>query len=132
MPDDAKLISVKVRFDTHDDNKDWDTQLNVAVKNQKSIFLSQLLAEEVDLAKDQEFTDPSSNEFPLTLKSANIKLGDISVPTYEISINPNGNDRWVFDFTVTIAFDDGQAFSSSTKGIILDQDNSVHKGVFQA
>ena len=55
-----------------------------------------------------------------------------------ITIHPNGNDRWIFDYRVTFEFADPDDFnekhvfySSHTSGVILDQDNNKHSGVYQ-
>jgi hypothetical protein len=135
MPDpNAKLTKVSIRIDTHNDNKDDNTQLNVAIKNRISMFLSQDMAEglEKDMPwRGMEFVDPSSHAFDLVLKSKTLTLKDITLPVVNIHIQPNGNDRWIFDYTVTLLFDDGTSVSSNKKGVILDQDNRDHTGVFE-
>ena len=45
-------------------------------------------------------------------------------------IAPTGHDRWIFDATITITASDGSQFSSTTPGIILDQDNRTFTGIF--
>jgi hypothetical protein len=129
---DAKLTGVKIRFTTHNDNKDFDTRLNVSVKNKVNIFLSQDLAEGIDLAHDVEFVDPSTHGFDLALQDSSVTVRDLGLPIVNIDITPNGNDRWIFDYTVSLGFDDGKTFSSTTTGVILDQDNRHHTGVFQS
>jgi hypothetical protein len=133
---DLTLTGVKIRFVTHNDNKDHDTILNVTVTNKVSIFLSEDIAEGLNLGGDMEFVDPSTHEFDLPLKSANIKLADITLPVTTIHIQPNGHDRWIFDYTVSLIFTDGtpspgKTFSSTETGIVLDQDNKDHTGVFK-
>jgi hypothetical protein len=92
------------------------------------------LADGLSLGGDQEFKDkpPSTHEFELVLKSKNVTLKDINLPTYNIHIQPNGRDRWIFDVTITLEFDDGSSFSSVKRGIILDQDNKDYSGVFES
>lgn len=128
---DAKLTGVRIRFVTHNDNKDHDTILNVTIKNKVSIFLSEDVAEGLNLGGDMEFVDPSTHEFDLTLKSTSITLGDIVLPLVNIHIQPNGHDRWIFDYTVMLMFEGGKTFSSTKNGVILDQDNKDHTGVFE-
>ena len=60
------------------------------------------------------------------------------LPVVYIVIVPNEEDRWIFDYRVTFEFEDQHDFgqkrhiySSSTGGIILDQDNNKHRGVYQ-
>jgi hypothetical protein len=66
----ATLTKVAIRFTTHNDNKDYNTRLNVTVKNRTTLFLSQDIAEAIDLAHDQEFVDPSTHNFELPLKGS--------------------------------------------------------------
>ena len=129
---DALLTKVSVRFVTHNDNKDHDTRLDVRVKNRTSIFLSEDIAEGLNLGGDMEFVDPSSHSFDLVLKSNSITLKDITLPIVNIDIQPNGHDRWIFDYTLSLIFDNGKTFSSTQTGIVLDQDNKHHTGVFQS
>jgi len=133
MPDlNATITKISASFFTHNDNKDHDTSVSVLVQNRISVFLSQDLARLDNFAGNDEFGDnpPSTNTFDLTLASENIKLGELSLPTYRITIAPNGHDRWIFDATITITASDGSQFSSTTPGIILDQDNRTFTGIF--
>lgn len=65
-------------------------------------------------------------------------MADIVLPVVDIVITPNGNDRWFFDYRLTFTFTDpananqkGLVFATTTTGVILDQDNNVHRGVYQ-
>jgi hypothetical protein len=127
----AKLTKVSITFRTHDDNKDHDTRLSVAIKNKVSVFLSQELASGDNLGGDKEFKDPGSESFDLVVKSSNITLKDVTLPLVNIHIEPNGNDRWIFDYTVTLNFEDGSVFTSKKDGVILDQNNKDFTGVFE-
>ncbi len=126
----ATLNGVKIEFSTHDDNKDDDTRLDVSVKDRKNIFLSQELAAAQDLAHNVEFVDPSVHEFDLPLSSQNVTLESLNIPVVEIGITPNGNDRWIFDYKTSLTFDDGNTFTAGQFGVILDQDNRHHVGLF--
>ena len=128
---EALLTRVSIRFVTHNDNKDHDTVLNVFVKNRRTMFLSEDLAEGLNLGGDMEFVDPSTHSFDLALKSANFALPDITFPVVSINIQPNGHDRWIFDYTVSLVFDNGKSFSSTKTGVILDQDNKNYTGTFE-
>lgn len=133
MPDpNATITKVSVTFFTHNDNKDHDTSVSVVVQNRVNLFLSQDLARLDGFAGNQEFGDnpPSTNMFVLPLASSDIKLSQLTLPTYSVTIAPVGNDRWIFDCTVTITASDGSQFSSTKQGIILDQDNRNFVGVF--
>ncbi len=135
MPDpNATITKVSISFFTHNDNKDHDTSVSVLVQNKANIFLSQDLATLDNFAGNQEFGDnpPSTNTFVLPLASNDIKISQLTLPIYTITIAPVGHDRWIFDCTVTIAASDGSQFSSTKQGIILDQDNRTFTGVFGA
>ena len=142
------LKKVTLEFSTHNDNKDWDTRLNVHIVNRISEHVAQDLALGLDLFHDQEFPDSGSNavlykEFSWSadegsLPSNSIRLADIVLPVVNIIIVPNGNDRWIFDYRVTFEFGSPEDFgekrliySSQTNGVILDQDNNKHAGAYQ-
>lgn len=91
----ATVTKVTVTFFTHNDNKDHDTSVSVLVQNRTSLFLSQDLARLDNFAGNQEFGDnpPSTNTFVLPLVSKDIKLSQLTLPTYKITIAPVGHDR---------------------------------------
>jgi hypothetical protein len=140
---------VKITFNTHNDNKNAETILHVFVKNRSntsstpeqatdfiSASSSQDIAIGLNLLQGQEFPDPSTKTVvfsttPLPLASNSIRLQDIVLPVVFINITPHGNARWNFDYRVTYTFSNGQTFSSQTNGIILDQNNHKHVGVYQ-
>jgi phospholipase C len=145
---DSVLKKVTLEFSTHNDNKDWDTRLNVHIVNRISEHVAQDLAIGLDLFHDQEFPDSGSNAVKYkkfswsfdegSLPSNSIRLADIVLPVVNIIIVPNGNDRWIFDYRVTFEFGSPEDFaekrliySSQTNGVILDQDNNKHSGAYQ-
>jgi phospholipase C len=144
-PTNALLKKVTLEFSTHDDNKDFDTVLSVHIVNRLSPISAQDIAIGLDLFKDEEFPDSGDQYRAFSweaeegqLASNSIRLADMVLPVVYIVIVPNGNDRWIFDYRVTFEFADTQDFgqkrriySSSTSGVILDQDNNKHAGVYQ-
>jgi len=143
----AILTKVTLEFSTHNDGKDWDTRLNVHIVNRISDTLAQDIAIGLDLFHDEEFPDSGQREdlyrkfsWPDDgpLVSDTIRLADMVLPVVYIVIIPNGNDRWIFDYRVSFEFEDPQDFehkpriySSQIYGVILDQDNNKHMGVYQ-
>ena len=156
------LTDISITFDTHDDDKDTDTVVHVFVKNRRSTtatpdrdstFIANKLAYErylpggdlhdqginpylasgIGLASTQVFEDPSSHTVSLALRDRGIELEEVVLPAVDIHIQPQGNDRWIFTYTVTFTFDDGRSFAFSSAdtvpGIILDQDNRDHSGI---
>lgn len=134
MPDDLTLTGASIQFRTHNDDKDHDTVLDVSVKNKLNLFLSEDIAIAQNVGGDQQFSDPSTKNFDLPLAAKNIKMSDLTQPYVNIHITPNGHDRWIFDYTAKLTFSDNtggmKTFSSTTNGVILDQDNRDYQGVF--
>jgi hypothetical protein len=132
----AVLTRVTLAFSTHDDNKDFDTQLNVHIANRLSATSNQDIAVGLNLLTGTEFQEGSLHtivfgEGALPLSSPRVTLRDIVLPVVYVNIVPNGNDRWIFDYQVTYEFSDGHTFSSRTNGVILDQNHHKHAGVYQ-
>jgi hypothetical protein len=130
----AVLKGVNVSFFTHNDDKDGDTKVVAELDNKIGIWFSEVLASTPgdDLSAGVGFGDnpPSTHAYDLQLASPNVTMASITQPTFTVRIAPNGNDRWIFDITLTLTFSDGTRFVSGKQGIILDQDNRVYTGAF--
>ncbi len=140
----SALKSVAVDFFTHDDNRDFDTKLNIEIVNRLNATSSTVIASGTNLLPGVEFVDkgavhtirwPSSDG---TLTLGEILLADMVLPEIVITIAPNGDDTWIFDYRVTFEFADPNDFAqksvfyvTSTSGVILDQDHTKHVGVYQ-
>ncbi len=117
---DALLKKVTLEFSTHNDNKDSDTVLNVHVVNRLSASSAQDIAIGMDLFKNQEFPDsggPDAQNKSFswaadegTLISNTIRLADMVLPVVYIVIVPNGDDRWIFAYSITFEFEDAHDF----------------------
>jgi phospholipase C len=136
---DAVLKRLVLEFHTlnndDDDNKDFDTKVNVHIVNRLSATASQDIAVVSDILPGTEFKADSVHSVDLPLASSNIRLADIVLPLINITIVPNGNDRWAFDYRITFLFQEPsgvlhEPFSSTTPGVILDQDHHKHTGVY--
>src|SRR5262245_26220552 len=154
------LKSIRITFNTHNDDKDNDTVLHVFVNNRSNTsatpehetdYISNLLAwqryeaagsSEINpylgfapfLSQEVTLGDPSSKTFDIPLRTQPIPLEEIILPVVNIHILPNGNDRWIFSYTIVFVFDDGRSFSASSNadgitGIILNQDNRNYSGI---
>jgi phospholipase C len=158
MPNVHKIA---INFRTHNENKDDDTILHVFLKNRSTStatpegecdFITNNLAFDrfndpnyaginpylgraVDALHGTEFKDPSAHEVDLQLRARPIPLSEIELPVVNVHILPNGNDRWIFSYTISFFFDDGSTplvYSSDVDGvtgIILDQDNRDYSGI---
>jgi phospholipase C len=139
---DAVLKKVTLEFSTHNDDKNDSTHLDVLIGNRLDASSIQPIAVGHDILAGVTFDDPGFNSFSWsaedgTLASDPILMADIVLPVVDISIHA-GQDRWIFDYRVTFEFGDpanfqqkGLIFSSRTSGVILDQDNPRHFGVYQ-
>jgi phospholipase C len=156
------LRKATIRFDTHNDEKDRSTAVHVFLKTRKNdssnpnpnpTYLSNstafaryastgtldgagpnpYLAQGVYLAVGDQFDDPSSHTYDLDLFPDAISVNDVDLPEVDIHILADGEDRWTFDYTVTLFFDEGSySFTSKTNGvngILLDQTNRNYTGI---
>ncbi len=161
-PAPGVLRKATIRFDTHDDNKDYSTAVHVFLKTRKSdssnpnsnpTYLSnstalaryestgtldgagpnRYLASGIYLGFGSDFFTGSSHTFDLELFSEDISVNDVVLPEIDIHILADGQDQWIFDYMVTLYFDEGSySFTSSingVNGIILDQSNRNYTGI---
>jgi len=161
-PAPGVLRGVSITFDTHDDKRERQNLVNVYVRNREANSLTPhattdhlanylelqrygpggdlnqgernpFLAYGYALGFSDEFDDPSSHTFDLVLAADDIGVNDVVMPQIDIHMLANGDDQWIFDYTVTLTFDDGPVTFSSTvdgvTGIVLDQDNRNHSGI---
>jgi phospholipase C len=88
----------------------------------------------LDVRKGHEFEDSGDptkvNRIPLPLVSAPIRLEDIVLPVVFINIAQQDEDQWIFDYRVTYFFGDDEPYSSTTTGVVLDQNHHKHMGVY--
>ena len=125
------LTGVTIEFNTHDDNKNSDTTLNIHIVNRLSATQSQDISVATDVDHGQEF--PNSGDtykrIDLPLASNAIFLRDMVLPIVFINIAA-GNDQWIFDYRVTLFFGQDQPYSWTVSGVILNQDQHKHMGVY--
>ena len=142
---DMVLTKVRMVFNTHGDNKNNDTTLNVHIVNRLSAASSTDILVATNLLPGQEFKDssdpfhPSVNEVVFNqsaLASNRILMQDIVLPQIFINIGPKDDDRWIFDYQIYFYFTspsrpkDWWTAVSGTSGIILDQDNHKYADVY--
>lgn len=147
----AILKKVILEFSTHNDDKNDDTLLNVHIVNRVSATSAQDIVTGLDLLHGQGFPDSGSpadlykrcewSSDPGAdgvLASDAIRLADMILPVVNIVMVPPDDDQWIFDYRVTFEFEDPadfgrkrQFYSSQTNGVILDQANNKHSGVYQ-
>ncbi|MDR4469905.1 MAG: FG-GAP-like repeat-containing protein [Nitrospira sp.] len=138
---DSKLTGVTIEFHTHNDDKDADTKLGIRIINRVSATASQdqdiVVANGV--ATGRTFPDSDKSDTPiderytridLPLASNAILLRKMVLPVVFINIAPKGNDRWIFDYRVTLMFGNEQPYSWTVSGIILDEKYHKHMGIY--
>ena len=125
------LTGVTIEFNTHDDDKNADTTLNIHIVNRLSATESQDISVANDVDHGQSF--PNSGDtykrIDLPLASNAIFLRDMVLPVVFINIVAN-DDQWIFDYRVTLFFGEDQPYSWTVSGVILDQDHHKHMGVY--
>ena len=135
----AVLDRVFLEIYTHDQNKDHDTVVNVHIVNRLSATESTDISVALNILPGQGFDTGSKYSLDLPLASNDILLADIVLPVVNINIAPNGNDRWNFDYRISYFFKDQAPeiegvfrppFSSTTAGVILDQNHHKHTGEY--
>jgi phospholipase C len=162
------LKGAAITFFTHGENKEPGTVVHVFVMNrdattatpdQHADYVAHRLDEEryeqhgdligenrtpylafgLGLGANKTFDDPSIVPFALGLGAFDLALDDIVLPAIAIHIQPDGSDRWIFDFELALFFiDDADGSTKSVKfesardglaGIVLDQDNRNYYGI---
>jgi phospholipase C len=162
------LRGAAITFFTHGENKEPGTAVHVFVTNRDATtatpdriadFVAHRLDEEryeqggdligenrtpylafgLGLGANQTFDDGSEVPFSLGLGAFDLAFDDIVLPAVAIHIQPDGSDRWIFDFELALFFiDDADGATRSLKfesardglaGIVLDQDNRTHYAI---
>ena len=69
------------------------------------------------LGAGQEFADPSSTTFELTLTSDAIDVSQLVLPAVSIYFAAEGDDRWIFDYSLIFTFVDetGQVIRGASR-----------------
>ena len=128
---DAFLTGATIEFNTHGDDKNSDTTLNIHIVNRLSAIASTDISVATDIAKGQTFPDSGDTykRIDLPLATQFIYLRDIVLPVVFINIGA-GEDQWMFDYRVTFFFGQAQPYSWTVSGVVLDQDHHKHMGVY--
>lgn len=114
--DNPEVVSVDATFDTTTNDKDHDTYLDVKIYNNRNV----LVAEKKGIGG--HWNDHSTNTVALDLKNT-IKKSDLPAGKARLDIHPNGNDKWEFNYHVTITYSDSSVTEKRWDGKVLTQDN---------
>lgn len=116
--DDPELTSVSATFSTTSNDKDHDTLLDVMIYNNRGKLLAQ------SRGIGGHWNDGSSNEIGLTLVNR-LKKSEIAGGRVALAIHPNGNDKWEFNFDLTLTYEDETTTQKGWQGLVLTDDNST-------
>ncbi len=127
----AFLTGVTIEFNTHGDDKNSSTTLNIHIVSRLSATESQDISVATDVAKGQTFPDSGDTykRIDLPLAAQFIYLRDMVLPVVFIDIAA-GEDQWMFDYRVTFFFGQSHPYSWTISGVVLDQDHHKHMGVY--
>jgi hypothetical protein len=118
---DATLTGANITFHTNDENKDWDTIVSVLVRlgGEQGPAVARVYG------IFSEFRDHSdAGPFDLWLVRS-VTRDELRRGEVEISIQPNGNDTWRFNFLLDFLFSDGAHLIARANGIELTQDHRL-------
>jgi len=105
------LKSALVHFHQDGDGKDWDTEVDLMLKNGVGGMVAQS-----HLGQHTPFGDnTTTQDYPINLVSPISQDELLNSGSFDIIIHPNGHDRWNYTAYLTILWDDG------TKSVGLEQ-----------
>jgi len=108
------LTSVQVKFDTTRDNKNADTKLDVYVKTSDGHQVAKSEGNGGLWKKNSSHTITLQVEDSPT--KAEVENGSVS-----LTLHPNGDDTWDFNYRVTLKFSDGSVIRKHFNGCVLTE-----------
>src|SRR5438105_8707167 len=116
MATGVTLSEATISFHTNDDDKDFDTNVTVTVRDSSNVVAARISDD------FGHFPDHSDNgPFNLAMQNPSSKEA-LQTGSVEIRIDPNGDDRWRFNFDLDLIFSDGSHLSANAEGLDMDQD----------
>jgi hypothetical protein len=110
---DPILTSAKITFNTTTQNKDHNSLIEVTIK---TIYTGEYVGY-LNNPGDIEFTEHSSNQYPLTLEGFWITRSRLQRGSVKIDFVPTGglgNDKWKFNFSLDFTFTNGDSMHLET------------------
>jgi type VI protein secretion system component VasK len=112
------LTSAEAKFDTTTNSKNRDTKLDVFVKN----------SDGNEVAKSEgnggRWDRNSSHTVSLHFEG-NPTKADVENGTVRLALHPNKNNKWAFNYKVTLKFSDGTIITKELKGCVLTQSDAT-------
>ena len=112
------LTSSQVKFNTTNDNKNANTKLDVYVKTSDGHQFAK--AEGIG----GRWNNNSSHTITLKVEGSPTKA-EVENGSVTLTIHPNGDDKWEFNYRVTFKFSDGSVIRKEIKGCVLTQDDAT-------
>ncbi|SRR5260370_26027497 len=116
---DPTLTGANITFHTNDEDKDWDTKVFVVVRlgDAQGPVVARIAG---FFTKFDDRSDAGPFDLWVVTPSTReeLKRGQV-----EVSIKPNGNDTWRFNFLLDLIFSDGGHLIAKAKGIELTEDS---------
>jgi hypothetical protein len=113
----ALLTGMRITYRTQNDDKDGDTRVEAWIN-----MSGEREAAYVDVG-GMHFDNNSTHIFDGQAKSNPMRRADIPGSWLQIRIDPNGNDRWVFECDLMLRFNDGTIHEQSFQRTTLDQNS---------
>jgi hypothetical protein len=120
-PSRYTLRAATIQFHTNNDDKDYDTLVTVDVWDSTNVLcahLSGLSSSSPLLYYFHENTD--NGPFGLQITNASSESAVLR-GSVRIRIDPNGDDTWRFNFTLTLWFGDGSSFAWHANNVTLSE-----------
>jgi hypothetical protein len=116
--DEPTLTSAEAKFDTTTKAKDHDTKLDVYIKNNDG--------NEVAKSEGNEGRWKRHSSHTVTLQlEGNPTKAQVENGNVTLAIHPNGNNKWEFNYKVTLKFSDDSIITKDLNGCVLSQSDAT-------
>jgi len=120
-PPDPVLARASVTFHTNDDDKDYDTLVEVEVRLSDQRTVVAKLSDDLGHFADNSNAGP----FTLLMVKAPVHRSQLQTGSVAITTSPVGNDTWRFNFVVDLFFDDGAHLLARANGVEMSSGSGV-------
>lgn len=118
---DPFLTGATITFNSTGNDKDPDTIVQIILS---TVIDNEIVSYVADTFG--YFDNPSSHQINLPLHRFSLPKSRVMRGHVKIIIEPNGNDEWIFNFTLDFTFSNGESIHlGPNRDITLDQDNKI-------
>ena len=116
--DEPTLTNAEAKFDTTTNSKNRDTKLDVFVKNSDG--------NKVAKSKDNGGRWDRNSSHTVSLQvEGNPTKADAENGTVRLALYPNKNNKWAFNYKLTLKFSDDSVITKELKGCVLTQSDAT-------